>query len=377
MKIVVATGIFPPDIGGPASYVPRLATALTSRGYSVEVVTLAANAANIDTGGYPFAVHRIARDMPRLTRMARTIDTLARLARKADVVLANGLYLETALATRRVGTPSVAKVVGDTIWERARLAGRAETLEEFQTAALPLRWRVMRGVQNRWIGSYEHVFTPSEYLKRIVTGWNVAPERVSVVYNAVPTIAPPVAGSIGNRQRFDIAVAGRLVPWKGFSAVLRVASRRGWSVRVIGDGPLRGELAELARDGNSKVLFDGHLPQAAVPDAIRSARVFVLNSSYEGLPHIVLEAMGAGVPVIASAAGGTPETIVDGETGLLIPVGDDDALERALDRLIGDAALRNAMVARATARLSERFSFERMIDDTEALLGRIASGIAK
>jgi glycosyltransferase involved in cell wall biosynthesis len=372
MKIVIATGIFPPDIGGPASYVPRLAGALTKRGHAVDVVTLADGVISEGAENFSFAVHRIARGMARAKRMVRTIGTIARLGADADVVLANGLYLETALATRRAGTPSVAKVVGDTIWERARLAGRGETLDEFQTGPLPLRWRVLRGVQNRWIGSYAHVFTPSEYLKRIVIGWNVAPEQVSVVYNAVPPVPSPLAGSTGGRPQFDIAAAGRLVPWKGFSALLRVASRRGWSVRVIGDGPLRGELEQLASNGNTVVHFDGHLPQAAVPDAIRSARVFVLNSSYEGLPHIVLEAMGAGVPVIASAAGGTPETIVDGETGLLIPVGEDVALETALDRLLGDSALRDAMAAKATARLAERFSFERMIDDTEALLGRVA-----
>lgn len=368
MRIVIATGIFPPDIGGPASYVPRIAAALTDRGHAVEVVTLADDPSKAQADDYPFKVHRLARAQARPLRMARTIASIAGRARRADVVLANGLYLETALAKTLTGRPAVAKVVGDTIWERARHAGRTESLDAFQAARLPLRWSAMRALQSAWIRVFDRILTPSSYLKRIAIGWGVPASAVEVIYNAVPLPLPDDAVP----PAYDIVSVGRLVPWKGFEDLIRVAARRKWSLRIVGDGPISAHLGELARTEGATVAFSGHVAQAQVASAIRSARVFVLNSSYEGLPHIVLEAMSAGVPVIASAAGGTPETIDDGRTGRLIPVGDSGALEAALDELLGDPVRAQGMAREASAALAERFSFERMVRDTEAALHRVA-----
>lgn len=368
MKIVLTTGIFPPDIGGPASYIPRIGAALVDRGHEVEVVTLADAEAIAAPRAFPFPVHRVPRAMPRAARMIRTVRTIKALARSSDVMLANGLHLESALAARLARRPAVVKVVGDTIWERARHAGRTETLDQFQVAALPRQWRAMRALQNRYIAAFDRVLTPSAYLGRIVHGWGVPQSRIDVIYNAVPDPLPGAAA-----PTVDIVSVGRLVPWKGFADLIAIAAEHGWSLDIVGDGPLRADLEAQARAAGGQVRFRGHLPQADVAGAIRAGRVFVLNSSYEGLPHIVLEAMGAGVPVVASGAGGTPETIRDGETGLLVPVGDNGALAAALERMLGDAALRAEMAARAAALLAEQFSFARMVADTEALLERVAA----
>lgn len=368
MNVLIVTGIFPPDVGGPASYVPRIATALQSSGCHVEVATLADPAALSATGEFPFVVHRINRSLPRPVRMVRTVRRIAALARRADVVLANGLHLEAAIAARLVGRPAIAKVVGDTIWERARHAGRQETLDAFQVAPLPLRWRAMRRLQNLYIGAYDRVLTPSDYLKRMVVGWGVPSQRIDVVYNAVP--APPLASPAS--PTFDIVSVGRLVPWKGFDDLIAIAGRRGWSLRIVGDGPLRASLEQQATVG-ATVEFSGHVAQADVANAIRSGRVFALNSSYEGLPHIVLEAMAVGVPVIASAAGGTPETIVHGRTGLLVKVGDPAGLEAALAQVLADEDLRAELAGHATQALVERFSFAAMVRETRQVLEALAS----
>ena len=373
MKILIATGIFPPDIGGPASYVPRIAAALSTRGHVVEVVTLADDLAIADRQSYPFAVHRLARGQVRHLRMARTIALLVQRARTADVVLANGLYLETALATTLARRPAVAKVVGDTIWERARHAGRPETLDAFQSVTLPLRWSILRALQDAWIRSFDRIVTPSAYLKRIAIGWGVPAGKVDVVYNAVPA---PLPGD-GAQPSYDIVSVGRLVAWKGFEELIRVVAKRNWRLRIVGDGPLADGLAALARRENAQVTFSGQIHESEVAAAIRSGRVFVLNSSYEGLPHIVLEAMAAGVPVVATAAGGTPETIHDGRTGRLVPVGDSRALESALGDLLGDPGAARAMARQAEEALAERFSFERMISETEAVLAQVAAGFGR
>lgn len=368
MKVLVVTGIFPPDIGGPASYVPRIAGALTARGHAVDVVTLADAQALRESDEFPFAVHRIARHTSRPVRMARTILRIAALARRSDVVFANGLYVETTIAARIASRPVVAKVVGDTIWERARNEGRPETIDAFQAARLPRKWRALRVLQDAYMREAKRVITPSAYLKRIVSGWGVPTERIDVVYNAVPRPSPD--GSVP--PQFDVVSVGRLVPWKGFAELIALVAHRGWSLRIVGDGPLRAELESQAASAGAQVQFDGDVPQPLVAKAIRSGKVFVLNSSYEGLPHIVLEAMAAGVPVVATAAGGTPEVVRDGETGILVPVGSREDLERAVERLLEDDALRHHMVTGAGALLGEKFSFATMVEETERVLASVA-----
>src|SRR3972149_1307450 len=155
MRICLPTGIFPPDIGGPASYVPRIAKALVERGHTVEVITLSDTPH--DDGPYPFVGQRIPRGMARVPRMARTIARIAQAARRAEVVFANGLFVEAVLACGLVRRPLVAEGGG----------GGAGG--------------VPRGAR--------HVLGRSRYLAGIVCGWGVARARVAVIYNA-PDLAP-------------------------------------------------------------------------------------------------------------------------------------------------------------------------------------------
>ena len=104
----------------------------------------------------------------------------------------------------------------------------------------------------------------------------------------------------------------------------------------------------------------------------READVFVLNSSYEGLPHVVLEAMAAGTPVIATDAGGTAEVVRHGETGLLVKVGDTSGLRQRLNELYADPQRARQLVAGARAMIEREFSFEGMVTATEHLLTRAA-----
>ena len=104
-----------------------------------------------------------------------------------------------------------------------------------------------------------------------------------------------------------------------------------------------------------------------VDDLLAAADVFTLSSQREGLPVTLLEAMRAGRAAVATRVGGVPEALVDGETGMLAPIGDAAALGDALGALLADPARAAAMGARAQSRWSERFTAERMVRETEAL----------
>lgn len=375
LRILLVSGIYPPDAGGPASWVPRIGAALVERGHALRVLTLAdAPRHGTEPGGY--ALEQIARGGSLRARTLATIGRLTTLARDADVILANGLVTEAAVASWRSGTPLVAKIVGDLAWERARhRRWFRDTIDAYQRAPKGLRLRLLDLERSVPLRQATRVMVPSRYLGAMVRGWGVAADRVRVIENAVepltigPTPAPPPFGG------FTLATVCRLVPWKGVEGAIRaVAGRAGVRLLVVGDGPERSALEALAHSAGAseRIRFLGALPRDGVGAALAASDAFVLNSSYEGLPHVVLEAMRAERPVIASAAGGTPEVVEDGVNGLLVPVGDDAALGAAIDRLAADAPLRAALVAGGRATMAARFSVTAMVDRTEALLGEVA-----
>jgi glycosyltransferase involved in cell wall biosynthesis len=193
-------------------------------------------------------------------------------------------------------------------------------------------------------------------------------ERVAVVYNSVGR-APAAPGS-GGQPDFDIVTVARLVPWKGLEELIEVARDNGWSLRIVGDGPLRGALEQRAmRPGRQPAArLVGHVPAEKITEELRRGSVFALNSSYEGLPHVILEAMAAGVPVVATAVGGTPETIRDGIDGYLVPPGNRAVLCDRIRRLLADPGLRKATAEAAARRIAERFTFAAMVAGTERVL---------
>ncbi|MDR3449214.1 MAG: glycosyltransferase family 4 protein [Alphaproteobacteria bacterium] len=370
MKIAIVTGIFPPDHGGPASYVPQIAAAFAARGERIVSVTTLSNSLSHDDALHPFRMIRIRRDQNKLLRMIKTVFIIRREAQKADVIYLNGLVLEGIIATKIISRrPVVIKVVGDLIWERAQNQGATRLdIKAFQNARLPLKWNLLRRLQGWYTGMADAVITPSDFLADIVGGWGISKNLVHTIYNAVE-LPPPASAPV----QYDLISVARFVPWKGLLPLIEIASEKGLTLHLVGDGPLRAALENKAKSIGARVSFAGYVAKHRVVDEIRAARIFVLNSDYEGLPHIVLEAMAAGTPVIATAAGGTPETITHGVDGLLVPPCDKTALAAAIDKLLADENLRRALVQNGRDKIATRFMFDKMIGQTLDLLRKAAA----
>jgi glycosyltransferase involved in cell wall biosynthesis len=204
------------------------------------------------------------------------------------------------------------------------------------------------------------------------------PRRLlETVHNGVDVAALEAARPPGIRSELGLADdalvlghVGRLAPVKGqrelLEAVSSLSSRHpGAHVVLIGrdlerDGAYAAELRQLAKalGIDERVHFAGFRSNAAA--AIQELDVVVLPSWIEGLPLVVLEAMAHAKPVVATAVGGTPEAVVDGETGLLVPPRDVPALAAALDRILTDASLRDRLGQAGRARASEHFDVEAM-----------------
>ena len=184
-------------------------------------------------------------------------------------------------------------------------------------------------------------------------------DRTVVIPNAVDVRGTPRARLDASRPRL-IAV-GRLRPPKDFGTLLRALASLpadGFDAAIVGDGPerpaLERELGELGL--RERVSLEGE--RRDVPSLLAGSDVFVLSSRSEGLPVSVLEAMAAGLPVVASAVGGVAELVLDGETGLLVPPADQAALAAALWRLVADAGLRRRLGAAGRARAETLFDLD-------------------
>lgn len=370
MRVLIVTGIFPPDHGGPATYVSLIADGIKKQGHDVVAVITLSDRTDYDDSHYGFPVIRLRRGSFRLFRWLQTILTIAFYARHSDVVFMTGLVLEGILATKYlIRRPAVVRVPGDLIWEKARAKGYSELdLGAFQRVKLTLPWRVLRWLQGWYTAKADVVIVPSRYLAQIVKGWGIDSNKIHVIYNAVRTHAFVRENAT---HLYDIVTVARLVPLKGLRELIEIASELGLRLRVIGEGPLRDELETLARQRGAQVTFAGHVAHDRIPDEIRSARLFVLNSSYEGLPHVVLEAKAAGVAVLATSAGGTPETIHHGVDGWLIPVNDKAALAEGIRRLLGDDELRARLAQSGLRQVAEQFNPAVQLQATVAVLAGV------
>ena len=364
------SGIWPPDVGGPASHAPEVAAGLTERGHAVEVVTTASG----PPAAQPYRVRYVSRSLPTGARHAAVSALVARAARGADVVYATSMLGRTTLGAAFSHAPLVMKIAGDPAYERSLRRGwYTGTLADFQRAELGPRAAVLRRWRTVTAARPVQLVCPSAFLRDIVLAWGVAPERVAVVPNAAPAL-PQLPSREAARERFGadsptVAFAGRLTAAKALDVAFdALAQVDGVTLLVAGDGEERSRLAARA-PANVRLL--GSLDRRGVLELFRAADAALLSSAWENFPHALVEALAVGTPVLATSVGGIPEIVVDGENGLLVPAGDAHALAGAIRRFFADGDLR-ASLAAAAAPSVERFAPERTVEQLEAILQKAA-----
>jgi glycosyltransferase involved in cell wall biosynthesis len=377
IRILFVAGIFPPDRGGPASYVPKVAAALVRRGHHVEVICLSDIVRRADAD-HSFLVRRIGRGQFWPLRVVATTFAIWRAARLHDLLYVNGLGFESAIAAVLAGRPTVHKIVGDYAWERA--VGRGwftGTINQYQRSAKNWRLRFIDFIRTFPLRLAHQIIVPSHCLRRIVNGWDIPAEKIRVVPNAIAARTRSDSASLPSWPGKTLITVCRLVPVKGVDGLIRLLQQLPETRLVIaGDGHSRDQLQALTRSTGveSRVLFLGDVPQDAVTAYLTQADAFVLNSSHEGLPHVVLEAFAARTPVIATAAGGTGEIVQHNITGLLVPVGDSAALKSAIERLWREPELGRRLANEAAERSRQHFDFDAMVTSTEETLRAVVSG---
>jgi glycosyltransferase involved in cell wall biosynthesis len=351
VRAVVVSGIWPPDPGGPASHAPAVADFLAERSHGIEVVTTAEN----EPSRRAYPVLWASRRSP--LRHVRAALLVRRAARRADVVYATSMIRRAAIGSRLARRPLVVKLVSDEVFERAAREGRyGGTLDDFQHDAGGARTRFLRATRNRALRGARHVFCPSAYLREVALHWGLDPDRVSVLPNPAPEVpAMPPREDLRSELGLGgnvLVFAGRLGPQKALGVLLEaLAEVPDITLVVAGDGPERAALEARARELgiDGRVSFLGAVPRERVLRLFGAGDATVLSSAWENFPHTVVEALAVGCPVIATAVGGVPEVVTDGDNGLLVAPGDAHALGAAIARFFGDAELRARLAAAAPA----------------------------
>ena len=215
-----------------------------------------------------------------------------------------------------------------------------------------------------------------EYERQLALKKRIAPvDKLCVVYNGVRDVPAELRARPG-REPVRLATVARLEAPKDFGTLLRALAALqtlAWELDVVGDGPLEPEMRELAGKLGigGRVHFLGYRREPA--STLAGAQVFVLSSRSEGFPRSVLEAMRAGLPVVASDVGGIGEAVTDGVSGFLVPRESPELLSEAFGRLIADAGEREDFGAAARRAYESKFRLEVMAEETAAVYASVLS----
>ncbi len=355
MKILLISGIYPPDDGGPAKFVPQFANYLISQGHKVKVITLTDSKRSKNE--FPYPVRFINRSLTRPLRMILTTKYIFLSSIRSDLIFANGLYEETGVAVRFSRTPTLGKIVGDPVWERARNSGSTKlTIESFNTEApVGIQRRLLKFALN----GFKEIITPSQQLADFVKKWGIS-NPVSMIPNGVQ-----ILGMSNQPKEFDLVTVSRLVPWKNVDLLIRIAAKKNLKLCVIGDGPENLKLRTLAAELNAQITFTGASAQDKVGQQVAKAKYFALLSTYEGMSFALLEALGAGIPAIVSNAAGNVAVIKNGVNGYVVDISNEISCGNSIAEILSSASNYQKVSEGALQSVIENYSIESTLKRTE------------
>jgi len=375
LRILLATGIFPPDIGGPATYVKMLAEELPKFDCELRVVTYSSETQKAKSDKRQ-NVYLVNRDQNILLRYFKYFWQVYRLAKWADIIYAQDPFcagLPTWLACKIKRKDYILKIVGDYAWEQGRQRYEvSELLDKFQDKKYSWQVEIMRIIQRIVAKGALKIVTPSQYLKSIIVKWGINSNKIEVIYNAAEKVEVRYSKEQTRAEldlRGDIILSvGRLVPWKGFGLLIDIIpelliKNPNFRLIIIGEGPEREKLETQIRNLKlaDRIILIEAVEQKKLWQYMRASDLFVLNTGYEGLPHILIEAMQIGLPVITTEIGGNFEVVEHNKTGLLVNYNHKEQFKKAILELWQNKEEKERIIKNAN-NILEKFSKQKMIE---------------
>ena len=354
----------------------------------------------LDRSGAEKQMVLLAKGLPR-DRFHVEVATLTRLGPLQDELEAAGVPVRTIGKRFKLDPLVLKRLVGFLKSQRfdivqtwifaantyGRIAARMAGVPIVITTEMAVdlwKGKAERFVDRRLAGWCDRLIGNSHAVVDYYRSLGLPEDRLAMIYSGIAEEEPPPVDPSALRSEFGFAAqaplvlfAGRLAEQKRVDDLLKALDllqhvQPDLRTLIAGDGPLRSRLEETARlyDLDGKVRFLGH--REDVPRLMAAADLVVLPSAYEGLPNLVLEAMRFRKPVVATAAPGTTEVVVDGQTGVLVPVANPQLLARAIRDLVRDPALARRLGQAGRERVDAEFRVQTMVDRFAALYDELA-----
>jgi len=367
MKILIATGIYPPQIGGPATYAKLLYDELPKHGIDVDVLNF---------GDYI--------DRPKIIRHFLYFLELLKKAPSVDVIYAQdpvSVGLPALLVSQICHKKFLIRIAGDYAWEQStQRFGVTDSIDEFQNKKHNFRTEILKKIQYFVANGAHTIITPSLYFKNLVSKWCDNDSKVKVIYNGIESFenVPTKTNArkilnIPRLQKF-ITSSGRLVPWKGFELLIKLIQEwktQGKSIKlcIMGDGPDKNRLTDIVTKNNltEDVIFLGSLDRKKMFEQIIASDVFVLNTGFESFSFQIVEAMRIGTPVVATNVGSIPELIENNKEGILVNFNAQNEFKEAVEKILTTTILKREFVKNAKKK-SAMFSIDNTINNLVKLL---------
>ena len=359
MRVLVTVGIFPPDIGGPATFVPKIAKYFQDElNYEIEILTLSDNKnSNINND---YSVKRIDRNLPIIYRWLKTIFTIYKLGKNKDLIFVNGLGTETTIANIFLKKKIIRKIVGDPVWERAYSKAKiSESFDEFQVKNYGFSISLQKKVRSFSIKKSDIVVTPSKHLKNFILNLGFK-NKIEIINNGV--FIPEENTNIFTNDQINITIVSRLVSHKNIKKIIRAISDLNDPLiylNIIGDGPELNQLQKISLESNNKdnIIFHGKLNRDDINHIFLKSDIYIQASNYEGLPHSLLEAMSYGIPVLCTPVGECKEILGNEDRGYILdlPVSKSN-IKSKIREIIGEKNIANKKGERGKDFINEKYN---------------------
>lgn len=381
-KILIATGIYPPDIGGPATIVKALSDSLIENGFEVKIITYSTvKYLNSDDEN----VFRILKN--GLVSKIKYLFKMYQLALWSDVVYVTDTYSVGYFAyilKKIINKKYIIRFAGDSAWEASVANGwTSDYILDFQDNKYDNKIENLKKRRAKILINANKVIAVSNFMSLVAQKIGVLSKNIRVIYNSIDFVKDNDNDEISEKlnqwkKEFKIiTTVCRLTPWKGVDGVIRILpglNNRFGKVMllVIGDGPEKNNLIKLSSENNmsENVKFLGKVDHDNIIQYLSGSDVFVLNTNYEGLSHTLLESMRAGAPIVTTNVGGNPEVIGNGVEGLLVDYNNDSQLLEAVSKILSNGDLSMTLANNAKKKLSV-FNWENTISKTIDLIKEI------
>ncbi len=361
-KICILSGIYPPEVGGPATFAEHFSEFSSKNGTTVRVLTYCNGKSSIKRMDKT-TVYQISRDISLPFRYLIMCSNILKSYFLGYKIIANGCFLEIAIVRLLFPIKYVTKIPGDIVWERARNKGLTTSdINTFQMEPLGFSFRIMRRLFSFSLHQSKKVIVPSQQLYAMAAIWGVEIGKIQVVHNSISLRDFPFARR--KHYDFDLMSVSRLVAWKGLHEVIEVAAKTGLSLGLVGTGPEENHLRALSSTLGANVTFLGTKNQQELAEIYAQSNYFVLNSSFEATSYALLEARATGMISIANLNTGSAEVINHMEDGLLC--GPNLSLLQAVQLLLGGSVNHNEFEERARRdteiRFDQKKNFQAILD---------------